>query len=118
LKIEDIINRKDLKKRLDGDMELYRELADIFFTEHSNLLKNIENAITDTNSEKLTKEAHTIKGAVSNFSAPSTYDAAYELEMIGKKNELHKAKEAFDKLKNEINIAIKAMKLLQKEDFL
>ncbi len=73
MNIEDIINRKELSERLDGDFELFKELVEIFLTDSDKLIKNIEDAINDKDSEKIRKSAHTLKGAVSNFSAEKSY---------------------------------------------
>ncbi len=118
MKIEDVINRKELSERLDGDMDLFRELAELFIEDSQKLLNTIKEAIDNKDSEKLRKYAHTIKGSVSNFSAPEAYEAAYELENIGRNNELEKAGEGYSLLLSKIDEAREAMKLLIKEDTL
>ena len=116
MKIEDVINRDDLRERLDGDMDLYCELVDIFLEDSDVLLSAIEDAIKAKDSEKVGKNAHTIKGAVSNFSAQKAFEAALALEKIGKNDEFDKIPAAFERLKKEIETAKEAMKLLKEED--
>jgi len=118
MKIEDVINRGELSERLDGDMELFRELADLFFDDSQKLMNNIKEAISEGSAEQLRKSAHTIKGSVSNFSAQAPFDAAYALENIGKNEEMDKAQDAFDLLKGKIEELREAMKLLVEEDSL
>ena len=115
MKIEDIINRKELSDRLDGDIELLNELAEIFISDSVNLMSKVEETFKAGDSQSLGKAAHTIKGAVSNFSAAKAYESALALEKIGKNNQMDLASAAFDELKIEINNVREALKLLRKE---
>jgi HPt (histidine-containing phosphotransfer) domain-containing protein len=115
MKIEDVINRKELSERLDRDLALFNELADIFISDSVNLISKIEDTIKAGDSQALGKAAHTLKGAVSNFSAKKAYESALALEKIGKNSEMNLVPAAFEELKNEINIVKEALKLLKKE---
>ncbi len=115
MKIEDYINRKALNDRLDGDFDLLKELTELFFSDSPKLLDVIQEAIRTKIGEKIGKSAHTIKGAVANFSADRAYTAALELEKIGKNNELDKAEEAYSRLSAEIDNMKAALKLLIEE---
>ncbi len=114
MKIEDYINIKDISDRLDGDFDLFSELSDLFFEDTNTILSKIENAILERNPEKIRKNAHTLKGSVSNFSAPKAFEAAMKLENIGKNNDLENADSAFIDLKNEIVNLVEALKMLTK----
>ncbi len=118
MNIDDFINRKDLSERLDGDIELFKELAELFMEDSVSLMQKIQNSIESSDSNQLRKSAHTIKGSVSNFSAQKAYDAAFDLEKIGKNDELEKAGAAFEVLRNEIDNLRGAMKLLMNENSL
>jgi HPt (histidine-containing phosphotransfer) domain-containing protein len=115
MNIEDVINTAELKERLDGDYDLLKELINIFLTDSEKLLAAIDEAIIAANAEKVGKGAHTIKGAVSNFSARRAFDAAYRLEQIGRSGDLSEASNAFVALKTEIGKTTEAMKLLLKQ---
>ena len=118
MKIEDIININSLNERLDGDFELFKELSELFITESVNLLEAVENAVKAKNGEKIGKAAHTIKGAISNFSADRAFYAALALERLGKNNELDKVETAFIDLKKEIEQMQKALSFLMSEGHL
>jgi len=107
-----VLNIPELVERLDGDFELFVELSALFFEDSSALLSKIEDSINNSDSDSLRKSAHTLKGAVSNFSAQKAYDAAYELEVAGKDKIFEKAPEKLASLKNEIAEVINAMKSL------
>jgi len=104
------INREELSERLDGDFELFRELAALFFDDSASLIDKIRVCIEADDMEGLRKNSHTLKGAVSNFSAQGAYDASYELEMAGKNSDRSNMAEKLDRLRNEINLVIADMK--------
>lgn len=108
----DCINVKALSERLDGDFVLFKELAGLFLSDFPRLLGNIEEAIKNKNPEKIGKSAHTLKGAVANFSAERAFIAAFNLEKIGKNNELEKADAAFRDLAEEIEAMKEALKIM------
>jgi len=106
------LNIPELEERLDGDFELFVELSELFVEDSFTLLQKIEDSIVKNDSDALRKSAHTLKGAVSNFSAQRAYDAAYELEIAGKDKVFENSDEKLALLKNEIAEVINAMKLL------
>ncbi len=105
-----IINVPDLAERVDNDFELFVELAELFFDDSVSLLNKIGDSIKREDPDALRKSAHTLKGAVSNFSAQRAYDAAYELEITGKNRDMGNAYEKFNFLKVEIDLVVKEMK--------
>jgi len=109
---DNVLNIPELEERLDGDFELFLELSELFVEDSSALLEKIADSIKSGDSDALRKSAHTLKGAVSNFSAQKAYDAAYALEIAGKENRLDLAPERLDVLKKEIAETIEAMKQL------
>ena len=116
MNIEDYINRKALRERLEGDFNLFKELAQLFISDSPKLVSAVENAIGSKNSEKIGKTAHTIKGAIANFSAEKAYNAALDLEKIGKNSEFDKMERAFQSLQLEIENMREALKLLIEEN--
>jgi two-component system, sensor histidine kinase and response regulator len=116
MKAEDYINKKALSERLDGDFDLFKELAQLFLSDSPKLISAIEDAINNKNSEKIGKSSHTIKGAVANFSAEKAFTAALELEKIGKNHELDKVDDAYKKLLEEIENMRKALQVMMDEN--
>lgn len=113
--VSNIINVPELIERLDNDFELYLELLELFTTDSASIISRIENAIINRDSEALRKAAHTLKGAVANFSAPAAYEAASILEQTGRNGELANADDQFLKLKTEIDSVIKEMKKISQK---
>lgn len=114
----EIINRSELEERLDKDFSLFTELTDLFFDDSLSLLKKIEDSINRKDADSLRKTAHTLKGAVANFSAARAYDAAFELETAGRNNELSDAEQKFSVLKKEIeNLSFEMKSILKNGSF-
>jgi len=111
----EIINRAELAERLDRDFSLFSELTDLFFDDSLSLLKKIEDSINKKDSDSLRKTAHTLKGAVANFSAPRAYEAAFTLETLGKENRMSEAEEKLLILKKEIENLSAEMKSILKQ---
>lgn len=107
-----ILNIPELEERLDGDFDLFLELSELFFEDSASLLNKIEDSISRNDTESLRKSAHTLKGAVSNFSAQKAYDTAYELEIAGKDKILENVGGKLTALKSAIADVIKEMKVL------
>ncbi len=115
MKIEDIVNRTELRDRLDGDFELFMELADIFFKDSEKLLERISDAIKGGNPEQLKKAAHTLKGAVSNFSSIGAYKSAMALENMGKEGDFSRTDEEYQSLVKDIENLKTAMTAILEE---
>lgn len=112
------INRAELAERLDSDFDLFRELTDLFFDDSASLMGRIKNSIDAGDMEGLRKNAHTLKGAVSNFSAQGAYDASFELETAGKTECKDGLAEKYSALEREIESVILDMKsMLEKGSF-
>jgi PAS domain S-box-containing protein len=100
---EGVIDLEEMLSRVDGDEELMLELVGLFLEEYAGLLLNIEEALAQGNCQELEFAAHTLKGSVGNFGAKSAYDAAWNLEMMGREGDLSGAAEAYVALQAEID---------------
>lgn len=101
-KPEDVFDKNAAMNQVDGDMELFREIAGIFIEDSKKQLKEINQAITSRDTKALERAAHTLKGAVGNFAAKGAFEAALKLEMIGREGDLTSAETAYSVLEREI----------------
>ena len=85
-------------ERLGGDEELLKEVAAIFLDEYPTLLTEIGAAIQAQNADKMERAAHSLKGSVSNFGSDAAWQAAYEMEKMGRANDLTNAELAYARL--------------------
>ena len=104
----------DLSKALevvDGDMELFKEIADLFKKNLPDNIAQIRVAIAKSDSNALEQAAHSLKGSVGNFAAKRAFEAAYRLEVIGREGKLAEADAALSELEKELKTLEAAMKV-------
>jgi two-component system sensor histidine kinase/response regulator len=86
----------------DGDIELVRELAEIFIKECPKYLTDIHDAIRNGNAKALEHSAHTLKGSVGNFSTRDAHASALQLEVLGRAGSLDGAAEILRTLEEQL----------------
>jgi len=103
----------DLSKALevvDGDMELFEEIADLFQKNLPDNIAQIREGIAKGDANALEQAAHSLKGSVGNFGTKRAFDAAYKLEVMGKEGRLAEADAALSELEKELKDLEAAMK--------
>jgi two-component system, sensor histidine kinase and response regulator len=103
---------ESLRDRVDGDLDLLRELTEVFAQEAPRTLARIEEAIGSGSASDLEKASHKIKGSVLQFSAHAAAAAALELEERGKRGSVAGAEPFLKTLRQEIDLLQKALRLL------
>lgn len=104
-----ILDRAVMLGSVENDLVLLRELAEIFFAEFPGLLAHIRGGIEEQNPELVERNAHTLKGALSNFGAHRACDAARELEICGREARLENAAAQLSTLDAEVAVAANAL---------
>ena len=89
-------------ERIGGDRGLFVELVDIFREDYPPLLEEIRQAIADNDADRLRLAAHTLRGAIGNFTIASPYDLAKRLESEAKINDLSDTQETLCSLTDGI----------------
>ena len=100
--IDAIIDRAEVLERFEGDMDLVREVAELFIADCPHRLAAVREALADGDSAGLQRAAHSLKGSVSNFSAGAAVEAALRLEMLARAGDLTDAATACSTLEREI----------------
>jgi HPt (histidine-containing phosphotransfer) domain-containing protein len=106
------IDAEALKNRVDGDLDLLRDLAALFAEEAPRLLGQIELAIQRGSAIELEKASHKMKGSVLQFSAAAAASAALELEQKGRSGSVAGAEVMLDGLRNEIALLEEALRTM------
>src|SRR5262249_43208184 len=75
----------------ENDAALARRAADLFLCNCPRWLGDIRAAVESSDAGKLHLAAHSLKGAIGHFTKANPYELAFELEQIGKRNELNRA---------------------------
>jgi PAS domain S-box-containing protein len=106
-------DKKAILDRIDGDIDLFRQLIALFVQEVPNQIKQIKLAIKENNPERITLYAHTIKGSAYNIRAMELKQIAFDIERAGKSSDIHLAaskiqalEHTFDKLNDELRLVI------------
>jgi two-component system sensor histidine kinase/response regulator len=99
---EQIFDKTKALENLGGDMDLLKEIIEIFLDDFPNQIKQIREGILTGDAEVVEHAAHSLKGSVANFAAKRAYDAAYRLEVLGREGNLGEANEALGDLDKEI----------------
>jgi HPt (histidine-containing phosphotransfer) domain-containing protein len=84
----------------------------LFNADCPHLRAEIRQAVAAGDAPKLKRAAHTLKGAVSNFGARRTVEAAQRLEALGKQGDLTGAGEAAAVLEEELERLLPALAAL------
>ncbi|MBX9849577.1 MAG: Hpt domain-containing protein [Rhodocyclaceae bacterium] len=98
-------DRSVLIDGLGGDLELYAEIVQLFLGHYPGELDILRAALASGDAVKLHRTAHSLKGAISNFSAPRATEAARALEFAAKGGMSDNAAHLVD----ELIIAVEAL---------
>lgn len=96
------LDRAELLDRVDGDIELLGQLVELFNQALPDQLREIDAAIAGNDALRLSRQAHSLKGALLNLAAAPSSELARRLEEMGRRNELTGAAEIFAQLRVEI----------------
>lgn len=89
--------------RVGGDADLLQEIALLFLSDSSRMLREIDQAVAARDSRALDRSAHTLKGCVSNFGAQRLYEAALALERMGRSGDLSNMRAKYLALRDELS---------------
>lgn len=95
------IDRKEVLERIGGDEDFLKELIEIYKQEFAEKTDELTRAIEEKNFQVIREAGHSLKGASANLSLMALREAALEMEMAGKEQNLDKAQLALDRLKKE-----------------
>ncbi len=94
-----VFDRAEALEQCLGSEEMLTQLTRVFLQNADNMIGAMENAIREQDAAALRRSAHTFKGAVGNLASKKTYDAAMQLEQMGRNNDLSEASRACDQFK-------------------
>ncbi len=97
------LDREAALARVGGDLELLQEIARLFLDDTPNMLGAIEKAAESGDAKALERAAHTLKGCVSNFGAADAYEAALNLEKMGRAADLAGVPQGVDRLRKTLD---------------
>ena len=98
------LDRNALIARVEGDRELLRELAAIFAEESPLQLRAIGDAISGSDPAAVAWTAHALKGSASNVGGIAVAQLAGQLEQQGRANDLHGARDVYERLASALGL--------------
>lgn len=87
---------------LEGDRELLERMIRIFLVEAPPLMQAACESIDAENAVRLERAAHTLRGAICNFSAPNALEAASYLQEIARQGKWSVAALAYAELEKDM----------------
>lgn len=97
-----IIDRDAILEQFEGNADFLREVVQLFIAACPRRLSAVHEAILGCNATALQMAAHSIRGSASYFGALAVMAAASDLETMGRAGILPDAREACEKLEQEI----------------
>lgn len=99
---EQVFDMTEALENMGGDMDLLKEIIEIFLEDFPNQMREIQEGIDKGDAHVVERAAHSLKGSVANFAAGRAREAAYRLEVLGREGNLGEADEALADLEKEI----------------
>jgi HPt (histidine-containing phosphotransfer) domain-containing protein len=109
---EHVIQTDDLMERVDGDLAFLAELVDIFSRDYPAQIRQLQQALTDGDALAVRRLGHTLKGALSNLSAPRASALAASIEEMGQAENLSRAGVAVAGLEEELKSVENSLRAL------
>lgn len=75
-----VVDKAEALSRLDGDLELWEEIREIWLSDVGSLMDSVEAALDARSPETLRRAAHALKGASANVGATRVSATAREVE--------------------------------------
>jgi len=89
-------------EHMAGDMDLLKEVAGVFLTDHPHQIEQIDAALAAGDAEAAMHAAHSLKGSVGSFAAAGAFDAANAVETAARHGDLAAGRAEFETLGAEI----------------
>jgi CheY-like chemotaxis protein len=99
---QEILDEATLLSRFEGEPELLKDVVRLFLEDCPKLFNGIRGAAERGDASGMERAAHKLKGSVANFAAPSVYDAALRLEVMGRNGQFDQAFEALEQLESAL----------------
>jgi HPt (histidine-containing phosphotransfer) domain-containing protein len=82
--IEKVLDIQALMAIVDGDSDFLQNIVEVFLETYQDQILEIREAISLRDSDKLYKSAHSLKGALGAIYAKAAFEAAMQLEIMGR----------------------------------
>jgi len=97
------------RKTVAGDERLLRMVIEACIEEHPRLMEELRRAVSQGRAPDIAHAAHAIKGSIRTFGATRAFDLAYQLETMGRNEEVSQAAEVLRVAEQEFERLMKAL---------
>lgn len=95
--------------RMNGDWDLFLQVAQVLIEDAAGLLDELRRAVACGDAAQIARLAHCLKGSVSNVSALSVGEAALRLEQLARRRDLTDARQCLDLVERQVALLIPEM---------
>jgi two-component system sensor histidine kinase/response regulator len=110
-----VIHANELLERIGNDRDFLAELVTVFREDHPAQLEQIANGLAKNDPSEVKRGAHSLRGTLSNLSAPAATALAAQLEQEGASGNLSQSAATFAAFKTELNRALDALNTLTQQ---
>ncbi len=101
-KPDDIFDEQSALSYTGGDRALLKEIIDVFREDYPSVIRRLERALKSRNAEAVRMAAHALKGSIATVGSPAGRQTAFELEQMGRLNQLAGAEPALARLRQQL----------------
>jgi two-component system sensor histidine kinase/response regulator len=110
-----VLDREELLQRVAGDRRLMLDLVELFLADCPTLWASVEDALARGDADRLTRAAHTLRGAAAQLGARPVRQAAEQLETASRQGDLSGAAPLAVALREELKHLQPVLEALAKE---
>jgi signal transduction histidine kinase/CheY-like chemotaxis protein/HPt (histidine-containing phosphotransfer) domain-containing protein len=114
---KDVFDLEATLKGVGGERQLLKALIQVFFQDYAQRLTQIHAGLAAKDAQVVYRSAHALKGAIGVFNAAPAYQAAQQLEQMGREGSLEAAAEASSELQAKLRVLHQALSALLAEEF-
>lgn len=104
LSLDSGVDVADLLERVDQDIDLLRDMLDLFRQEFPRLLMLVQEAVNRGDSKQIQESAHTLKGMLAGLSFTRAAECAQEIERLARQNSGEQFNQELGRLENAVKI--------------
>lgn len=101
-------------ERLGADEDLARQLAALFVEECPRMMASVRESAAAGSAEQLHRAAHALKGSAANFTSDAPVTTAFEIEQLGRANDLARVPDVLARLEDEIEAFVTVLRQFEK----
>ena len=99
---EDVVDWPAALEGVGNDQNVLKEIIELFLDAYPGWMSELGHAVVGKDASAVKRFAHTLKGALSSMGAKAAFDAALELEVMGRANDLGGAETAYHELQEAL----------------